>query len=345
MLVYSIAVGVFVLVNLALVYAIIKFRDRKNDDRQPVQLHGNTKLEITWTIIPAVILAVITVPTVQGIFDVRAEPTDPETVQIKVTGHQWWWEYEYPGFTRADGRPLYTANELHIPTGVPINLTMTSADVIHSFWVPRLNGKRDVVPGRSSNLTLVADPDVATTDYGAGVGVVLGQCAEFCGLAHADMRIRVIAHSPESFAAWVEEQLAPAPVAESGAAADGYATFTAVCTACHQATVQLPDGTVDWVGPEDFFLEIGDDVFHSSLGPDLTSFNSRYTFGGAVFDNNTDHLAVWLDNPSAIKPMDPDRNDIATRRILGMPSFGLTQQEISELIEMLDTWGVEPVPR
>lgn len=344
-LVYSIAVIVFVLVFVALVIALWRFREREGDDRRPVQLHGNTKLEITWTIIPAVILAVITVPTVQGIFSVREVPTGPDTVQITVTGHQWWWEYEYVGHERADGRPLYSANELHIPAGVDVNLTMTSADVIHSFWVPPLNGKRDVVPGRLTNLTLNADPEVVTTDYGAGVGVILGQCAEFCGLAHADMRVRVFVHTPEGFDAWIDAQLAVAPVEEAGTAADGFRTFTAVCTACHQASVQQPDGTVELVGPEDFFYEIDGHTFHSALGPDLTSFHNRTRFGGAVFTNDTEHLAVWLNNPSDLKPMEPQYNDIANRRILGMPAFGLTQQEIFELITMLDTWGEPPVER
>lgn len=344
-LVFSIAVVVFILVFVALVVALWRFREREGDDRRPKQLHGNTKLEITWTIIPAVILAVITVPTVQGIFSVREVPTSPDTVQIVVTGHQWWWEYEYVGYERADGRPLYSANELHIPAGPPINLTMTSADVIHSFWVPPLNGKRDLVPGTLSNLTLTADPEVATTDYGAGVGVLLGQCAEFCGLAHADMRIRVFVHTPEEFDAWIAEQMEPAPVAEGGAAADGFTTFTAVCTACHQATVQQPDGTVEWVGPEDFFIEIDDVAFHSALGPDLTSFNNRTRFGGAVFVNDDQHVAAWLDNPSDLKPMQPELNDIADRRILGMPAFGLTSQEIFELMTMLETWGEQPVER
>ena len=344
LLVYVIASVVFILVMGALVFAIIRFREKKGDERQPIQTHGNTRLEITWTIIPAVILAVITVPTVQGIFELREEPTDPDTIHINVTGHQWWWEYEYPGFTGEDGRSLFTANELHIPAGVPVYLTMTSADVIHSFWVPPLNGKRDVVPGSISNLILTADPAAATVDLGFGEGVILGQCAEFCGLSHADMRIRAFIHSQEEFQTWVDQQLQPAPVAETGPAADGFRTFTAVCTACHQSTVQQPDGTVETVGPNDFYVDIAGTELHSALAPDLTGFNSRTTFGGAVFTNDSEHLTVWLDDPANLKPMEPQYNDISSRRILGMPSFGLTAQEIFELEEMLGMWGEDPTP-
>jgi len=336
-LVFVIATVVFILVEAVLVISIIRFRERKGDDRQPKQIHGNTRLEIMWTIIPAVLLAVLAVPTVQGIFAVRTPATGADVLDVKVTGHQWWWEFEYPGIIDAEGNTLTTANELHIPADRPVNLTMTSVDVIHSFWVPPLQGKRDVVPGRLSTLTLEADPEVATTDYGFGDGVIPGQCAEFCGLAHADMRLRVFVHDDDGFQAWSDDQLQPAVVAASGQAADGFATFTSVCTACHQATVQQPDGTVETVG-EGNSVTVDDIVFSAALAPDLTHFGSRTTFGGASFDNTPEHLAAWIDNPPALKPMDPDRNDIPAGRILGMPDFGLSTEEIDSLVTMLEEW-------
>jgi cytochrome c oxidase subunit 2 len=336
-LVFIIATVVFILVEAVLVISIIRFRERKDDDRQPKQSHGNTRLEIMWTIVPAVLLAVLAVPTVQGIFTVRTPATGPDVLDVKVIGHQWWWEFEYPGILDAEGNTLTTANELHIPAGRPVNLTMTAVDVIHSFWVPPLQGKRDVVPGRLSTLTIEADPEVADTDYGFGDGVLPGQCAEFCGLAHADMRLRVFVHDDDGFLAWTDEQLQPAVVPESGVAADGFATFNSVCTACHQATVQQPDGTVETIG-ETNTLTVDDITFSAALAPDLTHFGSRTTFGGASFENTPEHLASWIDNPSAMKPMEPDRNDIPAGRILGMPDFGLSTEEIDSLVTMLEEW-------
>ena len=336
-LVYVLAVVVFVLVSAGLIVSIIRFREKKGDDQEPKQLHGNTALEITWTIIPAVILAIISVPTVQGIFDIRNEPTGAR-IDVDVVGHQWWWEFTYPGFTDSEGRPLTTANELHIPSDETVYLTMTSADVIHSFWVPALNGKRDVVPGSESNLILRADPGLENEDVGFGRGIIPGQCAEFCGLAHADMRILVFVHSQADFERWVAGQLEPAVVPEDdgGTLAAGYQSFELICTACHQATLRGPDG-VEVVGPRSV-LDVDGRLFDSALAPNLTHFGSRSTFGGASFDSTSEHLAEWLANPADLKPMAPERNDIAAGRILGMPNFGLEKPEIDGLVALLESW-------
>ncbi len=331
------ATAVFILVMVGFVVSVVRFRERKGDTREPKQVHGNTRLEIAWTILPAVLLAVLAVPTVQKLFEIREVPEGDDVLQVKVTGHQWWWEFEYVDYAAPDGRTLITANELHIPADTKVNLTMTSADVIHSFWVPPLNGKRDVVPGRITNLTLEADGDAVTDNVGFGPGVILGQCAEFCGLAHADMRLRVFVRSDADFEAWAAAQLEPAVVAEEGPVAEGYETFTQVCTACHQATVSLPDGTVTTVGVENYVTSRDVD-FRSSFGPNLTHFGSRTTFGGASFDNVTEHLSAWLANPSDLKPMDPDRNDIPARRILGMPNFQLSEEQIKNLVALLQEW-------
>ena len=336
LLVFWVATAIFVIVEGALVYAVWKFRERKDDDRRPVQVHGNNTLEIAWTIIPAVLLAVITVPMLQGLFAMREVPTGDDVLHINVTGHQWWWEFEYVDEVADDGRTLVTANELHIPADRPVYLTMTSADVIHSFWIPKLNGKRDVVPGRISNLTLrsnsMADLAVAGEARVAdGSFLFLGQCAEFCGLAHADMRVRAFVHEDTSYAAWVAGQLAP-----TAASGSGWDTFTAVCAACHQATVADGD-SVSTVGP-DRFVEYDGVTFRASLAPNLTHFGSRTTLGGATFENDTEHLTRWIDNPSDLKPMDPDRNDISAGRILGMPDFGLNTEEIAAVVTLLESW-------
>jgi cytochrome c oxidase subunit 2 len=343
-LVFWMAVGVFALVSIAYFYTIVRYRERKDDERRPKQVHGNNTLEISWTILPALILAVLAVPTIQGVFNLREIPDDDEVLNINVTGHQWWWEYEYTEFQGADGRALLTANELHIPAGQEVFLSMTSADVIHSFWVPPLNGKRDVVPGKLTNLRILADEPTPDDQP------ILGQCAEFCGLAHADMRIKVFVHTPEAFDEWVASQLEPArvpvaatpdPEAEAPGAetlAGGWNTFTALCTACHEANVQYTDGIVEAVGPELRTATVRDETFNLALAPDLTHFGGRTSFGGAVFDNLPEHLSQWLANPADLKPMDPDRNDIPAGRILGMPNLNLDEDQIAGLIALLESW-------
>jgi cytochrome c oxidase subunit 2 len=310
---------ILVLVMAALVVSLIRFRDRGDEDEQePKQVHGNTKLEIVWTIIPAVVLAVIAVPTVRTLFELNEEPVD--ALQVTVIGHQWWWEFRYPDIVGPDGRELVTANELHLPAGQTAYLTMTSADVIHSFWVPPLQGKRDVVPGRLTNLSMTPDAEIAGTE-------IPGQCAEFCWLAHADMRITVFVDSPDDFAAWAAAQLEPAevPTDEIGAAA--YDTFTQICTACHTANVNDPEAGAGEIG--------------RALAPDLTHFGSRDTLGAGIADNDAAHLAKWLDNPESLKPMAPDLNEALTEpdpRILGMPDYGLNAEQIAGLTALLEGW-------
>ena len=174
-LVFGISIAVFVVVEAALVYAIIRFRKRPGDETEPKQIHGNTRLEIAWSIIPAVVLALVAVPTLQTLFDLT-RPPEGDFLRVEVIGHQWWWEFQYPDILDAQGRPLTTANELHLPAGTTAELRMTSEDVIHSFWAPALAGKRDVVPGRETFLKITPDADIAGL-------VIPGQCAEFCGLS------------------------------------------------------------------------------------------------------------------------------------------------------------------
>ncbi len=300
-LVFWIATAVFVIVSLALVFAVLRFRERKGRPRQARQLHGNTRLEIAWTILPAVVLAVIAVPTISTLFDIRSAPApEDDALEIEVIGHQWWWEFRYPEYG------ITTANEMHIPIGRPVYLTLTSADVIHSFWVPRLAGKRDAVPGRETHILMEAEAP----------GTFIGQCAEFCGLAHADMRQRVFAHTPEEFEAWTQAQAMPALVPTDGPALAGWETFQALCTSCHAI-----DGT----------------AANARLAPDLTHFASRTSFGGATIDNTADHLRQWLRDPSSLKPMHPELNDLESGRILGMPDLGLSEQQIDDLIAFLET--------
>lgn len=287
--VFAVAGVVFVLVMGLALYIVIKFRHR-DDAPEPVQVHGNTKLELTWTLIPAFTLLVIAVPTIATIFDLAER--QPDSVNVTVVGRQFWWEYRY------DDYGIVTANELVIPAGQPIEITLDGAedDVIHSFWIPPLGGKQDIVPGREHRMRIEADEP----------GTYLGQCAEYCGLSHANMRARAVALPRGEFDAWVRDQQRPAlPVpAGNSEAAQGQALFTAKgCGGCH--TVQ--------------------GVSQGQVGPNLTHLFSRETFAGSMFDLSTSNLRRWLQDPPAVKPG------------AKMPNLGLTDDEIAQLIAYMET--------
>jgi cytochrome c oxidase subunit 2 len=203
------AIAIFVIVEGLLVFAVIRFRQKRTDEGLPKQVHGNTKLEIAWTVAPAILLLVLAVPMVATIVDLGGDPSE-DALQVRVIGHQWIWEFEYLEFEDADGDPLTTFTELHIPVEREVAAKVESADVIHSFWVPRLAGKIDAIPGRTNSFFFNANKP----------GTFSGQCAEFCGLGHADMRLTVVVHeSEEAFRAWVDEQLAEGQAAESNSGA------------------------------------------------------------------------------------------------------------------------------
>jgi cytochrome c oxidase subunit 2 len=189
------AVAVLVIVEGLLIYSLLRFR-RKSDQDLPAQVHGNTRLEVAWTIAPALLLLAIAVPTVSAIIDLGRAPA-ADALQVKVTGIQWRWQFEYSGIKDSEGKPLQVFDELHIPVDKEIGIHLESLDVIHSFWVPKLAGKLDVIPGRANRMWFNATKP----------GTYSGQCAEFCGLGHAGMRLKVVAESEEDFQAWVDEQL------------------------------------------------------------------------------------------------------------------------------------------
>lgn len=300
--VFWIATAIFVLVQGAIIFAMIVFRDRPGR-KEPRQTHGNAKLEVTWTVIPALILAGIAIPTVRGVFDLTE--CDPDALTVEIIGHQWWFEYEYPDYG------IETANVLVMPAGEPVCAVMTSDDVLHNFWIPALNGKRYLVPGQTTYLPLEAyEP-----------GEFWGQCAEFCGLSHSLMRARAQVLSPTDFEQWVLGQQAEAPVPAEGTPAwDGLQVFlNKGCTQCH---------TVDF---EDNDLEIADNIVAEPgfNGPNLTHFASRNVFAGAYLPyegvSYDQALAEWLANPPEVKPGS------------FMPDLGLTQQEIDDLIAWMET--------
>jgi len=254
----------------ALVYAVIRFRARPgqaDDGRSPAErVHGNTVLEISWTLAPVVILTIVAVPTIQTI--IRTEGRHPPgALEISVTGHQWWWEFHYPNDS------IVTANELHVPVGRPVVLSLTSADVIHSFWMPRVAAKRDAIPGRTNHIEFTAD----------SIGTFPGQCAEFCGSSHANMGLRVMVDDSATYAAWkADQQGPPVPADSMGPLAQRGAGLykTTGCIACH--TIQG--------------ISVG------TLGPNLTHVGSRTTIAAGTLPNTAEGLARWLHNPPAVKP-------------------------------------------
>jgi cytochrome c oxidase subunit 2 len=256
-------IGIALVVALALGWILARYRDRAGAPLPP-QTRGHSLLEVAWTIAPALVLLVIAIPTIQVIFRTQGAATPRDALEVTVRGLQWWWEFRYASLD------VVTANELHIPRGRPVVLRLEGPDVIHSFWVPQLAGKRDVVPGRHNVIRLVADTP----------GTYWGQCAEFCGASHANMALRVVVDAPDAFERWVQAQRAPA-VEPTGAAAAGKTIYAAsACVGCH--TIR--------------------GVSAGALGPDLTHFGSRTTLAAGMFPNTVENVTAWLKDPPAVKP-------------------------------------------
>ncbi len=284
--IFAITAAVFVLVEALLLYAVLRFRAR-DPQAVPPQIHGNNALEISWTTATAVGLALIFAMTWRTMAAISQPPAD--ALPVRVIAHQWWWEFQYPTLG------VTTANELVIPVGRPIRATVTSADVIHSFWVPQLGGKMDAIPGRENTLWLQADVE----------GTYHGQCAELCGISHANMRLRVRAVSESEFQRWVEAQRAPAAQPADPLAQQGYQVFMGkACVGCHAIEGTPAQGKV---------------------GPNLTHFGSRTTIAAGLLENTPENLARWLDNPPAVKPGSL------------MPRLGLTPEEIQALVAYLSS--------
>lgn len=336
-----------VIVFFFVFFAVYKFKDRG----QPIpgQGHGNSMIEIGTVVVSALVLGVIAVPTTQTIFEL-AKTNDCKTV-VNVTGQRWWWEYSYP-VQAGISKPIVTSGELVIPTGQCVLLRVQSRDVIHSYWIPALNGKKDAVPGRVQPLRLEADHP----------GIFDGQCTEFCGLSHANMKMEAVALTPTDFATWVTKQTTDAaPTAAKvdasmdKAATDGFTTF-AQCSRCHQV-----NGRVDADGNP--VIARADQNLVPGAAPNLTHLMSRSTFAGSTFDLlspecratlrnaspdafgalylkgvtpdclNRDTLEAWLRDPVALKPMEPALTGLGQ----GMPNLNLSETAIDQLIAYLET--------
>jgi cytochrome c oxidase subunit 2 len=297
MFVLAVTGTIFAIVFSLLLYAAIKFRKRANDDlREPLQIYGSDQLEMAWTVIPVLIVIVLFMTSARVIHAVQDARRPPGTIEVTVIGHQFWWEYRYPQYG------FVTANELHVPVSdpghpTPTFLKLLSADTDHSFWIPRLAGKTDLIPNHP-NSTWV-DPHEA--------GLYLGQCAQYCGTQHAKMLLRASVDSRADFDRWVQaqQQIARDESALSAEALEGRRVFHATaCVNCHAIAGTKADGR---------------------FGPDLTHLMSRETIASGVAGNTAAELRRWVQNPAAIKPGSL------------MPSMNLTDTELDEVTAYLLT--------
>lgn len=330
---------VFVIVEVILLYTIIKYR-RRPGGPEPRHVHGNTLMEITWTLAPALILVFIAVPTVRTIFRIQA-PAPANALQVEVIGHQWWWEFRYPEYG------VTTANELYLPHGRPVNFALRTADVLHSFWIPALAGKRDLISNRTNYLWFTPDS--------TGEAAFNGSCNEYCGASHANMKFRVFTVAEGDFETWARHNAAnavfPPPAADSAAPlvrpASNPAQAASAATAApaaQGAPAQPAAPTTPWAFPREKIpphivpqtpipagLSIPDNVIAAGdaqrglttysrsacigchkirgnpssmgiLGPDLTHVGSRFTIASGLFPNDAKHLAHWIKNARAMKP-------------------------------------------
>jgi cytochrome c oxidase subunit 2 len=280
--------GIFVVVGGLAAYAIVRYRARDNDDdSEPAQIYGSTQVELAWTVVPILIVVVLFLTTARIIFAVQDAPKPPDALDVTVVGHQFWWEFRYPKLG------IVTANELHVPVNTATYLHLLSADVDHSFWVPQLAGKTDLIPNHPNDMWIQPH----------AVGLYLGQCAQFCGVEHAKMLLRVYVDSPGEFAAWVQHQQQPG--AQDPAVAAGRHIFeTEACTNCHTVMGTAARGT---------------------FGPDLTHLMSRATLASGAALNTTENLHDWIQDPDHLKPG------------ALMPAMQLSDAQIDELVAYLNT--------
>jgi cytochrome c oxidase subunit 2 len=253
-----------------LLYAVVKYRRKASDDgHEPPQVYGSNQVELAWTVIPVLIVVVLFMATARVIAKVQKDTPPPNAIKVTAVGHQFWWEFRYPGLN------VVTANELHVPVSDPAKPTPTfinllSADTDHSFWVPRLAGKTDMIPGRVNSMWI--DPHEA--------GLYLGQCAQYCGTQHAKMLLRVYVQPREEFDRWIQAQQQPAHV--NDAVAEGQRVFEkTACINCHVVAGTNANGR---------------------FGPDLTHLMSRDTIAAGAVPNTPENLRLWIKDPSAIKP-------------------------------------------
>ncbi len=265
-IVLYLSLGMFLLVVGVLLFNLIRYRQKPGDTVEPKQRYGDLRLEVLWTLGPILLVVAVFGLAFLTIRAVAAPAPQPGDLQVRVIGHQWWFEYQYPDLG------ITTANELHVPVGRTVQLTLTSVDVIHSWWVPQLSGKVDVFPGFDNHLWFKADQ----------TGEFDGQCSEFCGLNHAKMRIKVVVQDASDFAAWVENQQQPEAAPQTALQQQGHDLIaTGICSNCHT---------------------LGSNQAANNIGPNLTHLMSRSVFAGAAYDLTLDNLKQWLTDNESMKP-------------------------------------------
>jgi cytochrome c oxidase subunit 2 len=303
-LVFWWTVVILAVVYGVLAYVLWRFRERPGGP-PPRKTRGHLLLEVGWTLAPAIIVVLIAIPTIQAVFRTQ-EPAPEDALVVEVIGHQWWWEFRYAE------SGVVTANELHLPVGRTVQLRLSSADVIHSFWVPRVGGKRDVNPrvrkpeGEPPNVTYLKFTIAQPGEYH-------GQCAEFCGTSHALMQTRVVAESPQEFEAWLRRMQTPAEPDSGTLAAQGRQIFLqSACIACHRVAGTPAQG---------------------ALGPDLTRVGARWKIGAGVVENTPESLAAWIRDPQALKPaaLMPGTQTAGG----GMPPTGLADEQVAAVAAYL----------
>jgi cytochrome c oxidase subunit 2 len=293
LLVIAICTTIFLIVAGLLVYTIIRFRQRAGDDAsEPPQIYGSNQIELAWTVLPLLIVFVLILVTSRTIADIQNRKASPGAVHATVIGHQWWWEIRYPELG------IVTANELHVPASSgssqqPTFLKLESADVAHSFWVPQLAGKTDVIPNRENQMWI--EPTQP--------GTYLGNCAEYCGMQHARMLIRVIVHPPGEFEHWVAQQQ-QAVAEQTNAQAGRQVFFSNSCVNCHAIQGTSAQG---------------------KFGPDLTHLMSRETLASGAVPNNPATLRAWVRDPQTLKAG------------CLMPNMQLTDNEVDQIVAYLQT--------
>lgn len=274
MLAFGVTAAIFLVVAGLLLYALIRYRHRPGDEEsEPAQIYGSNQIELSWTVIPILIVVMLFLSATRVILGTQAIPKPSNAMNVTVIGHQFWWEYRYPQLG------VVTANELHIPVSdpahpKPVYLSLTSADTDHAFWVPRLAGKIDIIPNRVNVLWM--DP--------ARPGLYLGQCSRFCGVEHAKMLLRVYVDTPQEFATWIAQQKKPAQEDFSGnrEASEGKDVFMRnACINCHTISGTAATGV---------------------FGPDLTHLASRDTLASGSIKNTPENLRKWIADPDAMKP-------------------------------------------
>jgi cytochrome c oxidase subunit II len=269
LLVLTVCAAIFLVVAGLLTFTIVRFRRKKDDSREPAQVYGSNHIEIAWTVIPILIVFVLTMATARVVVAIQTKSAPKDALRVTVIGHQWWWEFRYPDLG------IVTANELHVPVSTAVKpavtfLKLQSADVAHSFWVPQLSGKTDLIPNRTNSMWI--DPRQE--------GTFLGNCAEYCGTQHANMLLRVIVQSPADFEKWAASQKASAS-RDSRMEAARAAFLSLSCVNCHAVSQTSAAGT---------------------FGPDLSHLMSKETLGAGVIPNTAENLRAWVKDPQAIKP-------------------------------------------